>query len=106
MILDEPIKEIRTLKNYINGEWVNAKTDEIWDVINEHHTNMYKNGCFEFKRTRQNVEWMHEIITYTLESRFYNHPDIRKSIKDRENKVKTGGLPAITAAKQLLERLK
>ncbi len=34
MILDEPIKEIRTLKNYINGEWVNAKTDEIWDVIN------------------------------------------------------------------------
>lgn len=33
-VLEEPIKEVRTLQNYINGEWVKAKTKETWDVIN------------------------------------------------------------------------
>ncbi|UCH03235.1 MAG: CoA-acylating methylmalonate-semialdehyde dehydrogenase [Candidatus Bathyarchaeota archaeon] len=28
------MKEVLTLKNYINGEWVEAKTDEIRDVVN------------------------------------------------------------------------
>jgi malonate-semialdehyde dehydrogenase (acetylating)/methylmalonate-semialdehyde dehydrogenase len=32
-ILDEPIKEVRVLKNYINGEWVASK-GEIQDVVN------------------------------------------------------------------------
>jgi len=32
-LLDEPIKEVRTLKNYINGEWVESK-GEIVDVVN------------------------------------------------------------------------
>ena len=34
VILEEPIKEIRTLKNYINGEWVEAKSNVYRDVVN------------------------------------------------------------------------
>jgi len=33
-ILEEPIKEALELKNYINGEWVESKSKERWDVIN------------------------------------------------------------------------
>ena len=33
-ILEEPIKEVMELKNYINGEWVESKSDQIWDVVN------------------------------------------------------------------------
>ena len=33
-ILDEPIKEVIQLKNYINGEWVESKSDQILDIIN------------------------------------------------------------------------
>ena len=33
-ILDEPIKEVLKLKNYINGEWVESKSDQILDVVN------------------------------------------------------------------------
>ena len=33
-ILEEPIKEVLHLKNYINGEWVESKSDEVLDVIN------------------------------------------------------------------------
>jgi malonate-semialdehyde dehydrogenase (acetylating)/methylmalonate-semialdehyde dehydrogenase len=33
-ILEEPIKEVLELKNYINGEWVESKSKEVWDVVN------------------------------------------------------------------------
>ena len=33
-ILEEPIKEVKTLKNYINGEWISPKSEEYVDVIN------------------------------------------------------------------------
>ena len=32
-LLEEPIKEVKVLKNYIDGEWVDSK-GEIVDVIN------------------------------------------------------------------------
>ena len=32
-LLEEPIKEVRTLKNYIDGEWVESK-GEVVDVVN------------------------------------------------------------------------
>jgi len=33
VLLEEPIKEVLTIKNYIGGEWVESK-GEIADVIN------------------------------------------------------------------------
>jgi len=33
-ILEEPIKEVKTLKNFINGEWIESKSNQIVDVIN------------------------------------------------------------------------
>jgi len=33
-ILEEPIKEVLILKNYINGEWVESKSEQSLDVIN------------------------------------------------------------------------
>lgn len=79
---------------------------EIWDVINLHHDMMLENGFFTVNRIHQNVEWMHDIITSTLESRFYNHPAIKKNLKSQEEKVISEDIPAITAAKQLLDMIK
>ena len=33
-VLDEPIKGTLELKNFINGEWVESKAQEKWDVVN------------------------------------------------------------------------
>jgi len=33
-ILEEPIKEVLTIKNYINGEWVESESEKILDVVN------------------------------------------------------------------------
>ncbi len=34
VMLEEPIKEVLELKNYINGEWVGSKSKERWDIKN------------------------------------------------------------------------
>ena len=33
-IIEEPIKEVLHLKNYINGEWVSSESGEVQDIIN------------------------------------------------------------------------
>lgn len=33
-ILEEPIQGIKELKNYINGEWIESKSKQAWDVVN------------------------------------------------------------------------
>jgi len=33
-ILEEPIKEVLELKNYINGEWIESESNQIRDVVN------------------------------------------------------------------------
>ena len=33
-LLEEPIKEVLELKNYIDGEWVESESDEILDIVN------------------------------------------------------------------------
>lgn len=33
-LLEEPIKNVTLIKNYINGEWVNSESSEIVDIIN------------------------------------------------------------------------
>lgn len=33
-ILEEPIKQVLELKNYVNGEWVESKSNERWEVKN------------------------------------------------------------------------
>jgi len=34
VVLEEPIKEVRTLRNYVNGEWVEPSYSELRDVVN------------------------------------------------------------------------
>ncbi len=33
-ILEDPIKEVLELENYINGEWVKSDSDQLSDVVN------------------------------------------------------------------------
>jgi len=33
-ILEEPIKEVMKLQNYIDGEWVESESDQILDLVN------------------------------------------------------------------------
>jgi malonate-semialdehyde dehydrogenase (acetylating)/methylmalonate-semialdehyde dehydrogenase len=40
MILEEPIKGVEKLKNYINGEWVESRSEQILDIANPATSNV------------------------------------------------------------------
>ena len=75
---------------------------EIWNLINDYQTALKNNGWFYKKRRLQNKAWMHEVIKGQLESRFYNDPQMKKLIKEKEQKVENSEIHAVKAAMELL----
>jgi LAO/AO transport system kinase len=75
----------------------------IWDTVEEHHELMWQKGYFDKKRMEQNVDWMHQTIRQSLERHFYQLPEIKNSIGEVENLVALKKIPALKAARMLLE---
>ncbi len=86
----------------LKSEGLNA----IWDEIEKYENQMKTNGFFHSNRQFQNVQWMHDIIVYTLKNNFYSNKTISENIQDYEQKVKSKNLPAISAARMLLNTYK
>ncbi len=75
----------------------------IWETIEKHHQLMWQKGYFDKKRTEQHIDWMHETIKDTLERRFYQDEQIKSRINEVEQQVADKKMPAIKAARMLLE---
>lgn len=80
--------------------------DQIWTLITEYQNLVKSNGWFVKKRQLQNKAWLHEVIRTQLESQFYNHATIQKSLTEIEQKVENSELHAVNAAMELLELAK
>lgn len=76
---------------------------EIWSLIQSYQSMLVGNGWFQKRRQEQNKAWMHEVIKSQLESRFYNHPQIKKLLKEKEEKVENNEIHAVNAAMELLK---
>jgi len=76
---------------------------EIWDLILEFGEMMKKKGYFQSNRQQQNIFWMKETISYHLQAGFYNNNQVKEVLHLKMKQVETGKIPAITAAKELLE---
>ena len=77
--------------------------DAVWDVIVRHHELMVKSGYFQAKRMEQNIAWMNEIIDYYLKYDFLHAGAVAQTLDFTQHQVESGKLPAITAAKRLLD---
>ena len=82
----------------LENEGLNA----IWKVIDKFADTMKTQGHFMRNRQFQNVEWMHDIILYSLRQRFYSNKSISSSIQSLELEIKNKKIPAISAARRLL----
>ncbi len=84
-----------------------AKTgmSEVWQLIGDYEKSMKEKGYFLTNRQQQNLQWMHDVISYHLHNRFYNHTGIMQQLDFMENQVESGKIPAISAAKKLLQML-
>ena len=81
----------------------NEGLDEIWKEIEKFNIEMKNNGFFMRNRQFQNVQWMHDIISYSLKQRFYSNQVVNKSIRSLEKDISEKKIPAITAARELLK---
>ncbi len=77
---------------------------EVWEAIMKYETMMKENGFFRQKRQHQNVAWMHDIISSALKQNFYRNLKIASHLESYENRVQNGQIPAITAARILLQQ--
>jgi len=77
---------------------------EIWKEISKFSEHMKDKGLFFRNRQFQNVEWMHDIIVYSLKQHFYSDQEINLTIPLLESEIKNKQIPAITAARQLLDK--
>lgn len=77
--------------------------DDIWNVIGSFTSLMKEKGLFFRNRQFQNVQWMHDIIVYSLKQHFYADEKITGVIPPLEEEIKDRQIPAITAARRLLD---
>lgn len=77
--------------------------DEIWDLICDYEKLMRAKGFFKSNRQEQNLRWMHDTINYHLQSNFYANEKVRKDIDFLSKQVETEKVPAILAARRLLD---
>jgi LAO/AO transport system kinase len=78
--------------------------NEIWSVVEEFTLHMKQKDPFFRNRQFQNVEWMHDIIIYSLKHHFYSNKTISQSITSLETDIRNRQIPAITAARKLLKK--
>lgn len=76
---------------------------EVWGVIEKYTDEMKEKNFFMRNRQYQNIEWMHDIILYSLKQKFYSNSLIHNSIKTLEKDIKNKKTPAISAARKLLD---
>jgi LAO/AO transport system kinase len=84
----------------------NQGIKEIWELICEYEATMKAKGYFTSNRQEQNLQWMHDTIINHLSNNFYNNEEIKNALPYLEQQVETEKMPAIVAAKKLLELFK
>lgn len=77
---------------------------EIWQMIVEHHDQLSASGHLQARRSRQAVDWMHEIVGQELERRFRSHPAVAELLPRLEEDVAKGRMVSRTAARAALAR--
>ncbi len=82
----------------------NEGLDEIWEEIEKFTVLMKKKGFFQKTRQYQNIQWMHDIIAYTLKRHFYANEKIHKLSRILEKEIEEQKIPAISAARKLLDQ--
>ena len=80
----------------------NEGMNEVWDAIIRFKKEMTEKNFLMRNRQYQNVEWMHDIILYSLKQKFYANKSIRQSIESLEKEIRDKKIPAISAARELL----
>ena len=76
--------------------------DKVWSMIGAYYIAV-GNDWIGTERENQNVDWMHESISYLLKSEFYESKSLKKELELMENKIRKSEITPFTAARQLTD---
>lgn len=77
--------------------------DLVWDMIDRYFDYVKKTGYFERKRNEQAKYWMIETIDEQLRNNFYNMPEVKALLEQKEMRVLNNEQSSFTAAKDVLD---
>jgi LAO/AO transport system kinase len=84
----------------------NINIDKTYDMIMSYKNHTEVNGFFKEQRKRQDKFWMHETITDSLLSDFFDAPGVKEKIKSLENQVINGEITSFEASDLLMKLYK
>ena len=77
--------------------------DIVWDMIDRYFAFVKKSGYFEKKRNEQAKYWMMETIDEQLRQHFYQVPEVKALLQQKEIRVLNNEQSSFTAAKDVLD---
>ncbi|MET8542549.1 methylmalonyl Co-A mutase-associated GTPase MeaB [Kitasatospora sp. NPDC004799] len=80
-----------------------AGLDALWERLQQHRKVLDATGALAAKRREQQVEWTWAMVHDQLYARLHEHPEVRRISQELETQVRTGTLPAGSAAQQILD---
>jgi GTPase len=79
--------------------------DEVWSVIELHHTRLASCGDLERKRCEQRQAWLWSMIDDGLKRHFLSRPDVKRLLPEMVAAVASESLTPTQAARRLLSLL-
>ena len=90
--------EVLTYSGYYN-----IGIPDIWDMIERYVAFVKTSSFFLQKRSKQAKYWLHETISEALKDHFYQNPEIKKQVSEKEKQVVDSRITPFIAAKDLLD---
>lgn len=81
----------------------NEGIDATWQMVLAFQQCLHEHNAWQQQREDQQVQWMKDILTYEMEQVFRNNSRVRQLIPQLESSVRSGTLPAVQAAKLLMQ---
>ncbi|HOX25456.1 MAG TPA: methylmalonyl Co-A mutase-associated GTPase MeaB [Candidatus Krumholzibacteria bacterium] len=76
---------------------------EVWRVVETFLDRTRQSGGLEERRRRQERQWVRQLVRDRLEEVFLGHPEVARLLPGLETAVERGEIPAVTAARRLLD---
>jgi LAO/AO transport system kinase len=75
---------------------------EIWQLVLEHEARLQASGKLAERRSRSDVQWMHELISSGLGDIFRSQPAVAEVMPKLEKDVRCGRVTPLAASRKLL----
>lgn len=79
--------------------------DKIWGMMIDYYFTSIKEGAFDSKRARQNIEWMRRLMHEMVDLKIKQNAEIKQMLPRLESQVTEGSTTPYLAAQKIIELL-